>query len=171
MLGAMEYGFFNADAQTALVFPAGNVGADNLSVLSFGIHVSYGNFGRQTAFKRLNDARAVMHTQYAHDILMSMRQHFRDNHMVASNALRQNRISKKRAACVFLCAGKRRAVLRFHADHAARHAANGQLNSLFFLCAHFANRRRGALSRLFCSHAGLMISIACIAFHIFLSCF
>ena len=161
----------HVDAQTALILPADDMRANDCSVLSFSIHIRYGNLSRQAAFKRLNDTRSIMYTQYAHDIFMRMRQYLCDNHMIASNAFSKNRVAKKCAACILLCARKRRAVFRFHADYAARHTANGQLNGLLFLRAHFADWCCRTPALLFSSHAGFMIITACIAFHFFFSCF
>ena len=46
----------------------------------------------------LNHAHTVVHTQYAHDIFMRMRQHLGDNHAVAADALSKDRVTEKRAA-------------------------------------------------------------------------
>lgn len=76
------------------------MGADNFAVLGFGMQVGDGNFSRESALERLNHAHTVMHPQHAHDVFMRMRQHLGDNHAVAADAFRQNRIAKERSARV-----------------------------------------------------------------------
>ena len=137
--------FLDADAQAAFILPAGDMGADNFAVLGFGMQVGDGNFSRESALERLNHAHTVVHPQHTHDVFMRMRQHLGDNHAVAADAFRQNRIAKERSARVFFRAGVNRSVLGLHADCAASHAANGQLHRLFLLCALGAHIPRGAL--------------------------
>ena len=147
--------------------------ADNFAVFCLGVHICNGNFSRQTPLKRLNHAHTVVNTQHAHDVFMRMRHHFRNDHAVAADALSKHRVTEKRAARVILRAGINRAILGFHADCAAGHAADGQLHFLFFLRALGAHIPHGAL----CLYARFAVRVACVAFHnsvsllLYLACF